>query len=647
MDLLALKEFSILQTTEEGRQHYTVTQQMLGVYCPSEHIDNPVTLDPEAIDPRTIDKDFEPLIRPGDPLTEVDPQRSMKRYIFTAEDYMRQKLTRATAAGPTPEGMRYFGEALHVLEDFFAHSNFAELSLRKIGHHQVLPWTTLQDCKHGLPVITGLFSGSDVLASVLEPLAKILFPTDGLKITLSKPGERSDTERMLEILLKEDESRLWHTALTSYPTSRPYLHQAPRDGAPLDIVIIEGFVESIELAGSELPLSLRGAFPDVLGHPLYLPDLEQGLDQLNRLRAYDLGIDLLPGQMPGGTRVQVVPHKQASRWHLDSHFDNRGSELTGRHRLTLGLGLDSPLGLNDDLRLSLVSTVIDAPGQSQGVNLHYSAPYGPWTFALNASELRYGASIPHSPHIAGGSSSYRGLNIERTLWRNQRGMLSVSGRLNRKQLINRSNGSVVAFQSPTLSTVEAGVNLLWLDHGLWNAYLGMTQGVDWFGADRSALRADAPSPDFRKYRVNLFHLRQGPAHWPWRWQNELNLQYSDDVLPAVEQFLLNDDSAVRGFRRATFAGANAALWRNTFSQALPMDWTGPVQVRPYLGLDLGWVQLAHDAPSHRLAGAAAGVELSVPNCRLRLDYQHALYASNLPRSRREQGFWVLEWSLNI
>lgn len=432
-----------------------------------------------------------------------------------------------------------------------------------------------------------------------------------------------------------------------YPTSRPYLHQAPRDGAPLDIVIIEGFVESIELAGSELPLSLRGAFPDVLGHPLYLPDLEQGLDQLNRLRAYDLGIDLLPGQMPGGTRVQVVPHKQASRWHLDSHFDNRGSELTGRHRLTLGLGLDSPLGLNDDLRLSLVSTVIDAPGQSQGVNLHYSAPYGPWTFALNASELRYGASIPHSPHIAGGSSSYRGLNIERTLWRNQRGMLSVSGRLNRKQLINRSNGSVVAFQSPTLSTVEAGVNLLWLDHGLWNAYLGMTQGVDWFGADRSALRADAPSPDFRKYRVNLFHLRQGPAHWPWRWQNELNLQYSDDVLPAVEQFLLNDDSAVRGFRRATFAGANAALWRNTFSQALPMDWTGPVQVRPYLGLDLGWVQLAHDAPSHRLAGAAAGVELSVPNCRLRLDYQHALYASNLPRSRREQGFWVLEWSLNI
>ncbi|WP_409295265.1 ShlB/FhaC/HecB family hemolysin secretion/activation protein [Pseudomonas sp. KCJK8670] len=432
-----------------------------------------------------------------------------------------------------------------------------------------------------------------------------------------------------------------------YPTSRAYLQQAPHDGEPLAIVVIEGFVESIEFAGAELPLSLRGAFPDVLGRPLYLPDLEQGLDQLNRLRAYELGIDLLPGQIPGGTRVHVVPYKVASRWHLDSHFDNRGSALTGRHRLSLSLGLDSPLGLNDDLRLSRVSTVVDAPGQSQGINLHYSIPYGPWTFALNASELRYGAPIPHSPHTTSGRSSYQGLNLERTLWRDQRGMLSVSGRLNRKQLINRSNNAVLAFQSPTLTTLEAGVNLLWLDHGLWNAYLGMSQGVDWFGADRSALRADAPRPDFRKYSASLFHLRQGPAHRPWRWHSELALQWSDDVLPAVEQRLLSDDSAVRGFRQATHAGANAALWRNTLSQVLPMDWTGPVQVRPYLGLDLGWVQLAGDSPRHRLAGAAVGMELSLPSSRLRLDYQHALYASDLPRSGLERGFWVLEWSLNI
>lgn len=141
-----------------------------------------------------------------------------------------------------------------------------------------------------------------------------------------------------------------------YPASRPYLAHRPQAGKPPAIVIVEGFVESIELAGTDLPLSLRGAFPDLLGQPLYLPALEQGLDQLNRLRAYDLNADLLPGEIQSGTRVVIQPRRTGSRWHLDSRLDNRGSDLTGRHRLNLGLGLDSPLGLNDDLRLGSATT---------------------------------------------------------------------------------------------------------------------------------------------------------------------------------------------------------------------------------------------------------------------------------------------------
>ncbi|AYG43739.1 ShlB/FhaC/HecB family hemolysin secretion/activation protein [Pseudomonas sp. Leaf58] len=432
-----------------------------------------------------------------------------------------------------------------------------------------------------------------------------------------------------------------------YPTSRPYLRQPPQQGAPLDLVIVEGFVESIELAGPELPLSLSGAFPGLLGQPLYLPALEQGLDQLNRLRAYDLTAALLPGELQGGTRVVLQPHKVASRWHLDSRFDNRGSELTGRHRLNLGFGLDSPLGINDDLRLSLTSTVLDAPGQSQGISLYYSVPYGAWAFALSASQLRYQAPLPHSHQVADGNSRYQGLSVERVLWRNQQGMLSASARLDRKQLTNRSAGAVIVQQSPTLVSVEAGINLLWLEGGLWNGFVGVAQGVDAFGADRSPLGAERLRPDFRKYRANLLHLRQGPADRPWRWQSELGLQYSSDPLPAVEQLLASDDSAVRGFRLRTYSGASSAVWRNTVGQQLPGAWTQPLQIRPYVGLDLGWARTAKGKPSQRLAGATAGAELSLPGSHLRLGYQRALYASDLHRPQLEPGFWVVEWALNI
>ncbi|QXI37491.1 ShlB/FhaC/HecB family hemolysin secretion/activation protein [Pseudomonas xantholysinigenes] len=433
-----------------------------------------------------------------------------------------------------------------------------------------------------------------------------------------------------------------------YPTARPYLARYPEHGQPLDITLVEGFIESIELADPDLPLSLRGAFPDIPGNALYLPDLEQGLDQLNRLRAYDLGIELLPGTQLGGTRVIVEPRRVSAPWHLDARFDNRGSALTGRHRLSLGLGLDSPLGLNDDLRLSLVSTVFDAPGRSQGASLYYGLPYGPWTFSLNASQMRYHAPLAQTRFTSSGQSELFALGSERVLWRNQRGMLSASARVEHKQLTNHIGRTLIALQSPTLSSVEAGLNLLWLDHGLWSAYAGVSQGVDWFGADQPLPDARAPRPDFTKYRANLLHLRQGSAQWPWHWQSELALQYSRDLLPAVEQVQLTDHTAVRGFRQHTMAGASAAVWRNTLSQPLPLDWARPLQMRPSIGLDIGWTRFSQDSPSQRLASASAGLELTLPpTSRLRLDYQQALYASDRPTKTLEKGFWVMEWTLAL
>ncbi|HDS1735487.1 ShlB/FhaC/HecB family hemolysin secretion/activation protein [Pseudomonas sp. BP8] len=432
-----------------------------------------------------------------------------------------------------------------------------------------------------------------------------------------------------------------------YPTSRPYLARQPQAGAALELVVVEGFVESISLSDSDLPLSLRGAFPTLLGKPLYLPALEQGLDQLNRLRAYDLTASLLPGTLAGGTQVLVEPQRVGSRWHLDSQTDNRGSALTGRQRLNLGLGLDSPLNLNDDLRLSLNSAVLGAPGTSRGVSLYYSLPYGPWTFALNVSQLSYSAPLPGGQHVSSGSSRFQGASAERVLWRGQQGMLSASARLDRKQLINRLSNSPVGVQSSNLTTVESGINLLWLDGGLWNVYLGMAHGLAWLGADPPAAGPNHPQPRFHKYRANLLHLRQGPAQRPWRWQSELALQYSRDLLPAIEQQLQSDDSAVRGFRQYTVSGASGATWRNTLSQPLALSLPWGLQIRPALGLDLGWSRLAQGSPLQRLIGTSAGVELSLPGSRLRLDYQHPLYASDRPRQMLEPGFWVLDWTLSL
>lgn len=186
--------------SEAQRKLFEVTPSILGVYRPSEHIDNPTSARQGAPDPRTIDKDFEePATKAS---TAIDPLASMKRYIQRSRTYMENEIRGALDAGPTPLGFRRFGAALHVLEDYFAHSNFVELSLIKLGYSAVLPWTSPTDCKHRLPVVTGMFDSDDVIASTAGTIADLLFKVEW-EYQATKPGERTKADKLMLILLRE------------------------------------------------------------------------------------------------------------------------------------------------------------------------------------------------------------------------------------------------------------------------------------------------------------------------------------------------------------------------------------------------------------------------------------------------------------
>lgn len=214
VDVLAVRKFSDLR--QLAPEHFTVTEEKLGVYLPSEHIDNPKVTNPDPQDPKTRDADFEPWVLPGAALLEVDYERSMKRYIQRSVDRMQRDLRATMNEGRNARGLQKLGSALHVLEDFFAHSNFAELSLIKLGY-KVLPWTAKTDCKWELPLVTGTFSGLDIIASLALPVAKILAPVEPVDLSPSVAGERSDNEQMMLILLGE------HHQETLLATYKDYL----------------------------------------------------------------------------------------------------------------------------------------------------------------------------------------------------------------------------------------------------------------------------------------------------------------------------------------------------------------------------------------------------------------------------------------
>jgi hypothetical protein len=226
VDVLAVREFTDLM--QNDREKFKVTAERLGVYRPSEHLDNPKPANDTPSDPKSIDADFEDWVALGDASLQVDPETSMKRYLQHGVGFMTAQLNLARQAGPqSADGLRALGGALHVLEDFFAHSNFAELSLRKLGYDDVLPWTSKADCKHGLPLVTGTFGGSDIIASLAGPLGKILFSTDDKPFEATKSGVRYERDQIIQILLSEHPDPKWNDAHETFLSARDKWAEQP------------------------------------------------------------------------------------------------------------------------------------------------------------------------------------------------------------------------------------------------------------------------------------------------------------------------------------------------------------------------------------------------------------------------------------
>ncbi|POA23141.1 MULTISPECIES: ShlB/FhaC/HecB family hemolysin secretion/activation protein [unclassified Pseudomonas] len=434
-----------------------------------------------------------------------------------------------------------------------------------------------------------------------------------------------------------------------YIASRPYLLSAPAAGQSLDIMIDEGYIESIELADQSLPVSLGGAFPHMLGQPLNLRDLEQGLDQLNRLRSIDLTADIAPGSQPGASRIILRSRTSGqSRWALGLGMDNLGSASTGRDRNTVSLSFDSPLQLNDLLSLSASDTLNQGDRYSRNASLYYAIPYGYWTYSVFASHAEYRApfKLPGTTLYSTGITDQLSLRADRVLWRDQSRQLSANLQLAHKDVDSYLENVRLGIQSPTLTVAEAGLNLFWLDRAVWNLDFSYSQGLRWLGADDDANHAvnNLPKAQFRKYRAGLSQWRNGQfGAQAWQWQSQLNLQYSPDPLPAIEQLLGTDDSAVRGYRVSSASGASGAIWRNTLRLPLRSDW--PVQITPRVGLDNGWLKADHGAQGQRLSGASVGLNLGWKNLQVDVDYQRAL---NTPKGlQHEPETWLMRVGLQI
>jgi hemolysin activation/secretion protein len=414
-----------------------------------------------------------------------------------------------------------------------------------------------------------------------------------------------------------------------FVTSRAYV--PPQDIAGtriLKLTVVEGTISDIYLNGkpSEPNGALATAFPGMKRNVANIRDVEQGLDQINRLSSNDAKTSMLPGAKQG-TSILNVENKPGKPWHLTLANNNLGQESTGYSQSNVSLGFDDLLGLNDQLGLSYGHSGPDYPwggdgvGRSNSYSGNASIPYGYWTFSANGSWYEYASSIPGSfgPIETSGNSGEIGLGVDRVVDRDKASITTIRGGLTYKQTDNFLLGNRIEVGSRRYSVGTIGIShSRQMLGGVFAFDLTLDQGLDLFDAVRQGEPgAGTADPRFSKFSLTVSGTR------PFEISGErfelttlLSGQYSPDNLFGAEQIGLGGYSNVRGVRQSVIFGNNGLFSHNEFAwRTAPFEnsWAAPIlgEVRPYVGLDLGRVisQRRFDIEDGHLASWTAGVKL--------------------------------------
>ena len=432
---------------------------------------------------------------------------------------------------------------------------------------------------------------------------------------------------------------------------RVYVQAQDIASGVLRILVVEGTVEKLMLedAAGNSHLRLSFAFPDLEGHPLNLRDIEQGLDQLNRLPSNNATMEIKPGNQAGGSIV-VIRNQPKRRISANMGFDNHGSSSVGEEQLALSSSLDSPLHLNDSLSVSHRRTTAGNIGvkHSRSNSLTYTVPYGYFTFNATHSESDYATpiNVPGSTLVAHGTSSSTSAAVEYTAHRDQFNRVTLSSTLAVKTSDNFLDQTFLAISSRTLSTLDLGAVLYTrLANGLLTLNVNHVRGLTILNALRDApdLPVNLPHAQYAKWTASVSWVKPFQLNaQPFSFSSTVNAQQGINALYGSEQFFVGGLYSVRGFRNTSIAGDSGYYWRNELSMPIRLD-NWPVTVKPFVGFDMGHIRDRFGVAGGDLSGVALGVSVSSPRVNTEISFAKPL---KMPARLTDEGLQLFA-KLNV
>jgi len=352
----------------------------------------------------------------------------------------------------------------------------------------------------------------------------------------------------------------------------------------------------------------ENAFPTSSGDPLRLSDIDQGVAQINRLRRNQATVQILPGQNPGESVVDIG-NKPGDRLYYTLGVDNYGSSATGVTRYRAGVEADNLLGLQESLSLNFLDSL-----DSNAIVGSFAVPFGRHTFSYTISDSEYQQLIGTTALEYGRTLSHIfGWNY--LVSRSVSDITSVDATVSWRRTDREVNG--IDLDPQRVAVFRLGGS--WLHkfvmndaQGNFTANGGVSQGLPWFGAnhDPHGITRDEAHSQFTKVDATAaFTLplpKIGRALLAYR--GVLGGQYTNMALFGSEQLYLGGMDTIRGFRSGEIAGDRGFYSRNELAWVNAPAWKDG-RIEPYVFVDAGKASLVAIPGFPTLAGAGGGLRV--------------------------------------
>ena len=438
-----------------------------------------------------------------------------------------------------------------------------------------------------------------------------------------------------------------------YITSRAYIGEQDLSSGTLRIQVQEGRLENIIFADptDTRQAVLYTAFPSIKdsiegsakgsieGELLNLRDLEQGLENINRLASTKATLSLFPGDYAGGSVVEV---DYQTEWPMTARlsYDNSGQESTGERQAGMFFGFDNLMSINDYTYLSLqTDTADDSDGKkSESIAWHTDLPFGYWSLSLDASRFKYMSVVKSALNTfeTSGKSHNYALSLSRVLFRNTSRTNRIDMGLRRRESNNYIEDVFIETSSRRLAIATLGFHHTeYFSAAQLDVNLIYHRGVKVMGSldDTDFPSDDGPRAQFDKFTLDTnYRYNFDWLDTPLTYATRLNYQYSPDQLYGSEQISIGGQFTVRGYKEVSLSANSGGYWRNELAAAFyPEFFSGSSKyffslLKPFVAVDYGLIrdEFYTDEKRQKMSGWAVGLGLYGEHLSLDVTYSEPL-----------------------